>query len=126
MIPSIAFTLGIAKAIFTSFSVRHNSSVRILVRTCVDRLAGDGKGTIASEMKEVRVQGLHRIQVRDKKGNLSEAVLEIRYSRLLVHPPIGKQKNYPESDSYCNPRHRASALSRSYPPVLTRIYPSAR
>jgi len=43
----------------------------------------------------VRVQGLHRVQVRDKKGNLSEAMLEIRYSRLVVHPPIGKQKNYP-------------------------------
>jgi hypothetical protein len=62
----------------------------------VDRLAGDGKHTIAAEMAEVRVQGLHRIQVRDRKGNPSEAVLEIRYRKMRVLPPIGKSKQYPE------------------------------
>jgi hypothetical protein len=67
-----------------------------LVRTCVDRLAGDGKHTIAAEMKEVRVQGLHRIQVRDEKKDLSEAVLEIKYRRIRVFPPIGEHKQYPE------------------------------
>ena len=34
-----------------------------LVRTCVDRLAGDGDHTIADEMAEVRVRGLHRVGV---------------------------------------------------------------
>jgi hypothetical protein len=47
-------------------------------------------------MAEVRVQGLHRIQVRDRMGNASEAVLEIRYRRVRVLPPIGKSKEYPE------------------------------
>jgi hypothetical protein len=81
--------------IYELFCTAQQLGTHFLVRTCVDRLAGDGTGTIAREMKEVRVQGLHRLQVRDKKGNLSEAVLEIRYSRLVVLPPIGKQKNYP-------------------------------
>jgi hypothetical protein len=67
-----------------------------LVRTCVDRLAGDGKHTIADEMREVRVRGLHRIQVTDERGQQSEAILEIRYRRIRVLPPIGKQKQYPE------------------------------
>jgi len=62
----------------------------------VDRPAGDGKHTIAAGMAEVRVQGLHRIQVRDRNGNPSEAVLEIRYRRMRVLPPIGKSKQYPE------------------------------
>ena len=66
------------------------------MRTCVDRLAGDGKHTIADEMSEVRIQGLHRIQVTDEKGYQSEAILEIRYRRIRVLPPIGKQKQYPE------------------------------
>jgi len=66
------------------------------VRTCVDRLAGDGKHTIADEMKDVLVQGLHRIQVRDDRGEVAEAVLEIRYRRIRVLPPIGKQKQYPD------------------------------
>jgi hypothetical protein len=81
--------------IYELFCTAQQLATHFLVRTCVDRLAGDGTGTIASEMRQVRIQGLHRIQVRDKKGDLSEAVLEIRYSRLVVHPPIGKQKNYP-------------------------------
>jgi hypothetical protein len=67
-----------------------------VVRTCVDRLAGDGEHTILEEMDEARVKGLHKVEVRDKKGNVSEALLEIRYKRIKVLPPIGKQKKYPE------------------------------
>jgi hypothetical protein len=67
-----------------------------VVRTCVDRLAGDGQHTIADEMKEVPIQGLHRIQVRDDRGQIGEAVLEIRYRRIRVLPPIGKQNQYPD------------------------------
>jgi hypothetical protein len=75
-----------AKAVGTHF----------LVRTCVDRLAGDGKHTIADEMREVCIKGLHRIRVTDEGGHPSEAILEIRYRRIRVLPPIGKQKQYPE------------------------------
>jgi hypothetical protein len=66
-----------------------------VIRTCVNRLAGDGDHTIADEMAEIRVKGLHRIEVRDKSGNPQKAVLEIRYRRICVLPPIGKQKRYP-------------------------------
>jgi hypothetical protein len=66
------------------------------VRTCVDRLAGDGTRTISAEMGAVEVKGLHRVEVRDNKGDVSEALLEIRYSRVRVLPPIGKQHRYPE------------------------------
>jgi hypothetical protein len=66
-----------------------------LVRTCVDRLAGDGGHTIADAMDEVAVKGLHRIAVIDSDGHSSQAVLELRYRRLCVQPPIGKQKRYP-------------------------------
>lgn len=40
--------------------------------------------------------GLHRIPVRDKRGDSSEAILEIKYRRIRVLPPIGKHKQYPE------------------------------
>jgi hypothetical protein len=66
-----------------------------VIRTCVDRLAGDGEHTVAAEMDEVRVKGLHRVEVRDRNGDVDEAVLEIRYRRIKVLPPIGKQKRYP-------------------------------
>jgi hypothetical protein len=66
-----------------------------LVRTCVDRLAGDGDHTVADEMDEVAAKKLHRIGIRDNNGDRDEAVLEIRYRRIGVLPPIGKQKRYP-------------------------------
>ncbi|MCC8951880.1 IS4 family transposase, partial [Bradyrhizobium sp. Arg62] len=66
-----------------------------LVRTCVDRLAGDGNHTIADEMDEVTIKGLHRITVKNDKGDPDDAVLEIRYRKIRVLPPIGKQTKYP-------------------------------
>jgi hypothetical protein len=81
--------------IYELFCLADEVGTHFLVRTCVDRLAGDGKHTIADEMTETRLKGLHRIEVRDRKGDISEAVLDIRYCSVLVLPPIGKQKQYP-------------------------------
>jgi hypothetical protein len=66
-----------------------------LVRTCVDRLAGEGRHSIADEMDEVRVKGLHHFEVIDAAGKPAWATLELRYRRVHVLPPIGKQKDYP-------------------------------
>jgi hypothetical protein len=81
--------------IYELFCEAQRIGTHFLVRTCVDRLAGDGTHTIADEMREVRVKGLHRLEVRDAKGHRSQAVLEIRYRRIRVLPPIGKQQRYP-------------------------------
>ena len=67
-----------------------------LVRTCVDRMSGEGNDTVAGGMQEVRVKARHRLQVKNNQGDLVEAVLELRYRRLRVLPPRGKQKPYPE------------------------------
>ena len=69
-----------------------------VVRTCVDRLAGDGEHTIADEMEEIAVKGLHRIETRDEHGEVCRATLELKYRRIRVLPPIGKQKRYPALD----------------------------
>lgn len=82
--------------IYELFCTAQAAETHFLVRTCVDRLAGDGKHTIADEMSEEHVKGLHRIEVRDKKGHLSKAILEIRYRRIRVLPPINKKRRYPE------------------------------
>jgi Transposase DNA-binding/Transposase Tn5 dimerisation domain len=82
--------------IYELFCTAQVAGTHFLVRTCVDRLAGDGKHTIADEMKEVRIQGFYRVQVSDEIGDRSEAILEIRYRRIRVLPPIGKHKQYPE------------------------------
>ncbi|MBY0409819.1 MAG: IS4 family transposase [Burkholderiaceae bacterium] len=82
--------------IYELFCLAHQLSTHFLFRTCVDRLAGDGGHTVADEMEEVRVRGLHRIEVCDRHGSVSNAVLELRFKRIHLLPPIGKQANYPE------------------------------
>ncbi|MCP3477825.1 IS4 family transposase (plasmid) [Bradyrhizobium sp. CCGUVB1N3] len=81
--------------IYELFCLAEEVGTHFLVRTCVDRLAGDGNHTIADEMDEVTVKGLHRIEVKDDKGDPDEALLEIRFRKLRILPPIGKQKKYP-------------------------------
>jgi len=81
--------------IYELYCAAQEAGTHFVIRTCVDRLAGDGDHTIADEMNEVAVKGRHRVDVRDKNGNADEAVLEIRYRKIRVLPPIGKQKRYP-------------------------------
>jgi hypothetical protein len=91
-----AFTSGDRESdIYELFCQAYDMGTHFLVRTCVDRLAGDGENTIADEMEEVRVKGLHRVQTTDQRGNVTEAVLEIKDHHLMVLPPIGKQNRYP-------------------------------
>jgi hypothetical protein len=42
-----------------------------------------------------KVKAIHRIEVRDSKGDVAEATLAVKYEQLVVQPPIGKQKKYP-------------------------------
>ena len=71
-------------------------NTQFLVRTCVDRLASEGTTTVVAEMKGSDLRGLHSLQVRNKHGEVSTAVLELRFRRMVVRPPISKQKHYPE------------------------------
>lgn len=81
--------------IYELFYTAYDLCTHFLVRTCVDRLAGDGQHTISEIMKRVQVKGLHRVELRDAKGRPMTATLELRYQRMTVLPPIGKQNRYP-------------------------------
>ena len=71
--------------IYELFCMAHQRGTHFVVRT------GEGDHTIADEMEEVAIKGLHRIEVRGNDGEPDEAVLEIKYRRIRVQPPIGKQ-----------------------------------
>jgi len=43
--------------IYELFCTAQAPGTHFVIRTCVDRLAGDGAHTIAAEMKEVRCKG---------------------------------------------------------------------
>jgi hypothetical protein len=81
--------------IYELFCTAREIGTHFLVRTCVDRLAGDGGHTVAHEMRATPAEGQHSVNVKNNKGEASEAILEIKYRRIGVLPPIGKQKQYP-------------------------------
>jgi hypothetical protein len=81
--------------IYELFCTAQEVGTHFLVRTCVDRLAGDGNHTVADEMKRVKIAGPHRLEVRDANAKPDVAILEIKYKRVHLLPPIGKQKHYP-------------------------------
>jgi hypothetical protein len=81
--------------IFELFCTAEELGTSFLFRTCVDRLAGDGKHTIATEMAETPVASVHSIDVIDKDRHPAVARLELRYRTIKVLPPIGKQKRWP-------------------------------
>jgi Transposase DNA-binding/Transposase DDE domain len=81
--------------IYELFCAAQDSGTKFLVRTCVDRVAGDGRHTIGAAMRRVKVKAIHQVEVRDAKGIVSQATVKVKYHRLRVYPPIGKQKDYP-------------------------------
>jgi hypothetical protein len=84
--------------IYELFCLARDLGTHFIVRTCVDRRVGDGSHTVATEMAEARVRGLHRVELRGAEGEAIHAVLEIRARRVQVLPPIGKQRRYPALD----------------------------
>ena len=63
--------------IYELFCTAQELGTHFIVRSCVDRLAGDGGHTIADEMDEVRVQGVHPVEVRDSKGRVETVTVEL-------------------------------------------------
>lgn len=77
--------------IYKFFCAAQKLGSHFVVRTCVDRLAGNGEYTVASEMAEFAVAGHHRIELAD--GNCAMPALTYKHVNLL--PPIGKICRYP-------------------------------
>jgi hypothetical protein len=81
--------------IYELFCAAQEAKTHFLVRTCVDRLAGDGGQTVDALMESAPVRGLHRIAFKDHRGAEHEAVLELKFRQMEIRPPIGKQNRYP-------------------------------
>ena len=81
--------------IYELYCEAEKRGAKFIVRIQTDRLAEDGSSKISEEMKLVKIKGRHRIEVRDAKGNISVVNLELQYRQMIVNPPIGKQKRYP-------------------------------
>lgn len=77
--------------IYEFYCATQELGTHFVVRTCVDRLAGDGKHTVSAEMAEVAVEGHHQFEITEG----SRVKLALKYKRIGVLPPIGKARRYP-------------------------------
>jgi hypothetical protein len=79
--------------IYELFCLAQELGTHFLVRCRFDRRTEDG--TIAEELAQTAVKGVHRIEYRGGRGEECEAVLEIRYGRLKVLAPSNKPHAHP-------------------------------
>jgi hypothetical protein len=80
--------------IYELFCLAQELGTNFLVRSCVDRLAGDGDTTIAQVMKDVAPGGAHVVDFTDAAGQAHRATLSVKAASMVFRPPIGKQKRY--------------------------------
>jgi hypothetical protein len=84
--------------IFELFSVAKDLGTKFIVRTCAKRMTKDGGTSVAEVMTESLAQGVHQIRGRTKEGENYQAALEIKFEKLLIHPPVAKAKRYPAQE----------------------------
>ncbi|WP_299947822.1 IS4 family transposase [uncultured Microbulbifer sp.] len=65
-----------------------------VVRSCVDRLANET--TLAEEVATSKAYYKHVINFTDSDGNTVNTAMNIKVKTLALHPPIGKEANYPD------------------------------
>ena len=70
--------------IWELFCLDRELDTHFLVRRCSDRLDGDGSHTVASIIAEEKVQGMHRVTVRDDKGKHGSTQVEISCRRMTI------------------------------------------
>ena len=80
--------------IYELFCAAQDVGSHFVVRAAHSRLAEDGLTKTEEEMAAAPVKGLHRVEVRDRYGSPSEAVLELKYRRMQVLAPLAKAKDY--------------------------------
>lgn len=79
--------------IYEFFCECERLGTNFLVRSCVNRLANET--TIAEEMVRHHDSFQHTISFVDGNGDTHEARLQVKVKPVELHPPIGKQADYP-------------------------------
>ena len=81
--------------IYELFCAAEQSHTKFLLRICADRVADNGQRTLSQVLRRAKAKAVHRVEVRDEKGQVSEATVVVKYLQTKIYPPEGKQKKYP-------------------------------
>lgn len=79
--------------IYELFCLAHELQTNFLVRTCVDRLTGDGNHTIASEMDEVRVATAHQSSI-STAGSANKIMTSGLHKIHLLEDEISREPHF--------------------------------
>lgn len=82
--------------IYEFFCLANELNTHFLVRSRLDRACGSERRIVMEEMNDTQVKGLHSIELRDKKGEKINVLLEIKYKKLKILPPKAKKSRYPD------------------------------
>lgn len=64
-------------------------------------------------LRRSKVKAVHQVEVRNKKGVKSKATLEIKYERILLHPPLYKQKEFADMEvTVISAKERGKVIGR--------------
>ncbi len=81
--------------IYELFCAAQDAKAHFLVRTCANRFAGRGGTTVSKKMAREPIRGQHGVEVRDDRGRVSTARVQVRFCPMTVHPPVAKKRRYP-------------------------------
>lgn len=99
--------------IYELYCLAAELGTNFLVRVQTDRLAGVGDHTVATEMADEPPCAVHVVEIRDNKGDAGAVPLDVKFRRIHVLPPIGKQKRYPPlALTFIHARERSEPTER--------------
>jgi hypothetical protein len=95
--------------IYELFCLAEGLGTQFLVRACVDRLAQTRHRKVSQTLEEAPLLAIHDVTFTNAKGKPETATLEMKWRRIRVLPPIGKQKRYRALDLTVPHAREASA-----------------
>ena len=67
-----------------------------LVRSCVNRQVQQAGQTIETVLQRVDHAGVHKLAIINDEGKAEQVSLSVQYTNIMLRPPIGKHKQYPQ------------------------------
>ncbi len=111
--------------IYELFSLAHDLGTHFIVRSCVDRLAVTASTRSPTRWRRSPSKAFIPIEVRDQRGRLVTASVELAIASITVLPPIGKQKRYPPLSTHRSCR-REPETPKDRPAIDWRLITDCR
>jgi len=87
--------------IYELYSECQNSNSSFVIRVCNNRKLFNSEQKLFESVSKESAKGFYAVTITDKNGEKESVQVEVRFKKVNVMPPIGKEKNYPKPISAC-------------------------